>query len=82
MSKITRCVIYTYADSEITVTNADATTVTFSTTSIGKDHDTLYKELRSLADAYISQRDERPEFTVTATATHDGTATIVEPVTA
>lgn len=79
-SKITRCCINTYSNSEIEVTNHDGTTAVFGTPSIGKDHDTLYTELRTLADAYIAAFAERtPTYHVTSVAHIEDNVTIVEP---
>lgn len=81
-SKIINCSIWTSISSNITVENPDGTRVTFETPAKkDKTFDEYYTELRTLADAYIAAFDEtHPEYAVTATATHDGTATIVEPV--
>jgi hypothetical protein len=60
MSKITQCSIWATIDSHITVTNADGTSVTFTTPAVkDKTFDQYYTELRTLADAYISAFDER-----------------------
>ena len=81
-SRIINCSIWVNIDSNITVTNPDGTTVSFTTPAVkGKAFDEYYTELRTLADAYIAAFTEtHPEYAVTATATHDGTATVVEPV--
>jgi hypothetical protein len=81
-SRIINCSIWTSISSSITVENPDGTKVTFETPSVkDKTFDEYYTELRTLADAYIAAFAEtHPEYAVTATATHDGTAPVVEPV--